>query len=1045
MELLDETDNQPLKEFSMKTISTVLVFILLWTATGILAFDTPDVVYIRATIDRTNELAKELCLRYSVTGGGEDYVDLIVPRSELDDLAKQLPSFEVIYNSEQERIDQTVGADYEDYFHDYTEMVQILNQAEVDHPSIVKVQHLGFSVENRYIMGAKISDNPLTEEDEPEFRVIGLHHGNELMGTEMNLNLLEYLTDNYGVDSTITNLIDNTEIWIIPMMNPDGRMATPYPTRYNANGVDLNRDYGYMWNYVTPGRFSQPETRSIRNNGLDNAFMLSLSYHTSGDIVNYVWNYSSVPTQDDEIISLLSEEYGSYNGYWVVDGYYWYQTYGDCNDWSYGSRSSIDWTIEVADNNIDQVWNLNRDAMITLLQHTDEGIRGIITDADTGEPLEATVTVQEIGYPWYNDPAVGDYHRMLLPGTYTVTYSSPGHVDTTISGITVSDTGATKIDVALRPGGNNYAYQVVSCYFYDADSWPNQYQKNPTNANYALGYPDTVSASLGEGGDVVLDFGQTRLIPNIDGDDFTVYEEDPPDGYNVYASNNFTGPWTYIGAGTGTSSFDIGMGGFNTARYVKIVDDDDGDPYAWYPGCDIDAVVSIPLPDTLIISYESHVMTDTTYGNGNGRIDPGETVELWVSLTNVGNTEATGVTALLSSEDSLITVDIDTASYPDMPGGEGRTSLTPYVITASANFPEGEWAVFDLSISADGGYMFDGSFNELVGMKPILLVDDDDGDNHQQFFTYALDEAGYPYDTWEVISQGAPVYDDIANYRILIWTTGDEYEGTLTSADKTNISQYLDAGGNLFISSQDYLYEHGTDAFATDYLHVDWFSNDVGVSAITGVNGDPISDGLSYTLTYPSGFSNWSDDILPDAEATGVFTNSGYTEKAVGAVDYYGCIRYPASGNATFKTVFFAVPFEAFPLGGGSTTVMERTIEWFNEAPVAATLELDPDTTSIGAGGVLGMQVTVANQLSSEEDFVFWTNVTLPGGGTFPPSGYLLGPVPATLDSMQTVSVHLSHDIPGPTPRLTYTYNAYLSRAGDVIAEDHFDFTVTNK
>ena len=344
----------------MKIKTTLVILCLILTPWSLFAFTTPDVVTLRAKVERSSALAREIVLKYTVIGGGENYLDLIVPRSELKELTGALPAYEILYNSQKEKIEKTIGADYEDYFHDYDEMVQILNQTAQDHPDIVRVQGLGFSVEGRVIMAAKVTANPDSEENEPEFRVIGLHHGDELLGTEVNLLLLEYLTDNYGLDSTVTYLVDGTEIWIIPMMNPDGRMATPYPTRYNANGVDLNRDYGYMWNQITPAAFSQPETRAIRNNGLDNTFMLSLSYHTSGDIVNYVWNYSGVPTPDDDIIDPLSQEYGSFNGYWVVHGYYWYPTYVDCNDWSYGSRSSIYWTIEVADYNLDQVLNLNR-------------------------------------------------------------------------------------------------------------------------------------------------------------------------------------------------------------------------------------------------------------------------------------------------------------------------------------------------------------------------------------------------------------------------------------------------------------------------------------------------------------------------------------------------------------------------------------------------------------------------------------------------------------------------------------------------------------
>lgn len=1028
----------------MKRKCAVFALFFLLTATALPAFTTPDVVYLRAKLDRTSDLARELTLRYSVTAGGENYIDLVVPRADLKELAARLPSYEVLYASEREKIEKTVGANFEDDFHDYDETIEAMNQAAADHPDIVRLSVLGYSVQGRSILGARITDNPDIEEEEPEFRMIGLHHGNELMSTEMNLLLLDYLTDNYGSDPTITSLVDGVETWIIPMMNPDGRMATPYPTRYNANGVDLNRDYGYIWNQITPGVFSQPETRAIRNNGLENNFMLSLSFHTSGDVVNYVWNYSAVPAADDEIVAALSEEYGSYNGYWVVEGYYWYQTYGDCNDWSYGSRSDIDWTIEVADNNIDQVWNENRDAIIALMLHTDEGLVGRVTDSVTGEPVEALITVEEMGYPWYNDPAQGDYHRLLFPGTYTVTFSSPGHADTTIADVVVSASFPTTLDVALRPEGTNYASHVVSCYFYDPFSWPSQYLRNPTNANAALGYPDGVSASLGEGGNIVLDFGAERVIPDIQGDDFTVYETETEDGYRVYLSNTFTGPWTQLGNGTGMASFDISDVGFTAARYVKIVDTTGGDAYAWYPGCDIDAVVVAELPLVVALAYTSHEVSDTAYGNGNGRTDPGETVELSVTLMNLGTLDATGVSAVLSSTDSRIEVDVNQSNYPDMPGGAQGTSITPYILTVSTDFPEGQEALLLLDITTDGGNSFQDSLMLLVGKRPILLVDDDGGAAYEEYFTFALNGTGRLYDIWEVAVQGSPSLDDMSGHRVVIWNTGETYEGTLSSTDKMNLADFLDAGGGLLLSSQDYLLEHGLDAFAADYLHVGSYTSDVTVTQMSGVAGDPIGNGLSFTLSYPSGFSNFSDDLLPDAQAAGVFRNTGYGQNPLALVDFYGVIRYPATGWTTFRTVFFAVPFEAVPLGGYAITLMDRAIEWLSEETAVATLDLDPDATIVAAGTALGMQVTAANNFSSEEQFVFWTNVTLPGGATYPPSGYLLGPLNATLDPFESVSVHLSHPVPSKTPRLMYTYNAYLSWGDEVVAEDHFDFTVTD-
>lgn len=88
-----------------------------------------------------------------------------------------------------------------------------------------------------------------------------------------------------------------------------------------------------------------------------------------------------------------------------------------------------------------------------------------------------------------------------------------------------------------------------------------------------------------------MDMGENTPIVDLEGDDFTVHETDYPDGYHVYWSDvPYGGTWNYIGTGYGTTSFDISALSVGSIRYLKIADDDDGDPYEMYPGCDIDAV-----------------------------------------------------------------------------------------------------------------------------------------------------------------------------------------------------------------------------------------------------------------------------------------------------------------------------------------------------------------------------------------------------------------------------------------------------------------------
>jgi len=469
-------------------------------------------------------------------------------------------------------------------FHTYAQMTSELQTIASTYPEIARLYELGQSVQGRVLWGLKITDNPDVEENEPEVRICGNHHGDEYMSAEIPLNLALLLVQNYSSDPTITEMIDTREIWIIPMVNPDGHEAD---TRYNAHGVDLNRNYGYMPESSNP--YSEPETRAMRNNALQNNFVLSLSFHCSGDIVNYIWNYKTQPVADNAAVVVLSNQYGSHNGYWVVEGYDWYQTLGDCNDFSYGCRGDIDWTVEVQSSNEDQAWNLNRDAMLEIIDAADMGLTGVVTNANTGQPVPATIWVEEAFWPCFADPVIGDYHKILLPGAYTVHYQANGFQEEILS-VEVDEGEPTVLNVALHPSPHYFAYQVTTCAYYAPSD---NYQNNPTDGIASLGIPDDSCASLGVGGYIILDmYNQITDVPGAS--DLKVYEGDATsDGYTVYVSSDWQGPWISLGTGMGTAEFDLATGSVESARYVKIIDDGNGNPSEMYPGVDIDAVENL--------------------------------------------------------------------------------------------------------------------------------------------------------------------------------------------------------------------------------------------------------------------------------------------------------------------------------------------------------------------------------------------------------------------------------------------------------------------
>ena len=481
-------------------------------------------------------------------------------------------------------------------FTTYTAMTAELEQLALDHPARARLVSYGRSVQGREMWALEVTSNPDIEEFEPEVRIVGAHHGNEKMATEICMNLAHLLLEGYGSDPAITTLVDTREVWIVPMVNPDGFTAN---SRYNAHSIDLNRNYGYMWENEGPEAFSEPETRAMRDLAVDNSFSLSLSFHTSGDIVNSVWNYTPDYTADDEVVWRLTEDYAAFNGYWAVRGWYWYETHGDCNDWSYGARGDIDWTIETASSNETAVWNANRDAILHIIDAAGWGIHGQVRDLVTGEPLRARVFIDGNEWPAHTDPVAGDFHKTLLGGTYDVRICANGYQDALLFGVVVPEDGSVILDVALQPGSGRYADRVEQANCPD----PSSLYQNATVSMAMLGAPDGVGYAIGRGGDVVLDLGPDSALQDGAGDDLLVLESDEDaivERCDVYVGNEPFGPWVFLGVAEGTSSFDLLGTGLAEARFVRIEDDGDGSYNGSYPGYELDAIESTGLDPTSV-------------------------------------------------------------------------------------------------------------------------------------------------------------------------------------------------------------------------------------------------------------------------------------------------------------------------------------------------------------------------------------------------------------------------------------------------------------
>jgi len=305
----------------------------------------------------------------------------IVADSEVMDgfNGQSIPFILEIHNlSPDNQIDVSIQGGANGDFHSYVELERDFLDLENTFPDLAKVYDIGDSLESRNIYALKISDNVLNDEDEAEALFLGCHHAREWISVEVPYLFGKYLLENYHQDVSIKNIVDQSEIWIVPLVNPDGLEYSIHYYRYwrknrrdngdGTYGVDLNRNYGYQWGYDNNGSspntgsetyrgtapFSEPESLAIRDLFAQHHFLSLISYHSYGGVILYPWGYTfQSPDQDallKDLASNMSQQMQTVNGTFYSFGQAsgsLYTTNGDTTDWSFGIYGIPSFTIEL--------------------------------------------------------------------------------------------------------------------------------------------------------------------------------------------------------------------------------------------------------------------------------------------------------------------------------------------------------------------------------------------------------------------------------------------------------------------------------------------------------------------------------------------------------------------------------------------------------------------------------------------------------------------------------------------------------------------------
>ena len=273
----------------------------------------------------------------------------------------------------------------------YQEMIDMLDAMANQFPGLISVRapvgteqtHQG-----RELQWVRISDNPDVDEDEPEILYTALHHAREPMSMMQMMYYMWYILENYSGNSEIKYLVDNTEMYFIPCVNPDGYIYNHSIEpdggglwRKNMrdnngddvflekdDGVDLNRNYAFQWGlddegssshpgsnvYRGEAAFSEPETRAVRDFISDHDFLFALNYHAYGNFLLIPWGFNGVHNPDSIAFVNYGELMAIENGYEIgtTEETLGYLTNGVASDWMYASHDIVAITPELGDEEV---------------------------------------------------------------------------------------------------------------------------------------------------------------------------------------------------------------------------------------------------------------------------------------------------------------------------------------------------------------------------------------------------------------------------------------------------------------------------------------------------------------------------------------------------------------------------------------------------------------------------------------------------------------------------------------------------------------------
>lgn len=388
--------------------------------------------YEVAGITTAKERTKLARTGVAIDGATDELVVITADKAEAAELRASGYTLTARPGPEERDVKAAAPSDY----HTYEEMMTAVDGYVEQYPELVSKEVIGTSHEGRDIIAVKLSADVAEDRDTPEVLFTHNQHAREHLTVEMALFTLEEFTSGYGTDDRVTKVLDEREVWVIPSVNPDGKVYDQESGQFrmwrknrqpnegtNAVGTDLNRNWSYEWGccggsssnpasetYRGPSAASAPETQVVqefvrsRVVGGEQQIKAHIDFHTYGELVLWPYGYTyddTAPgmTQDDhDVFETVGTQMADSNGYTPQQASDLYLTDGAVDDWMWGDQKIFSYTFEMYPTSgspdgfyppgsvIEEETARNKEAQLILLENADCMYRSI---GKEGEYCEA--------------------------------------------------------------------------------------------------------------------------------------------------------------------------------------------------------------------------------------------------------------------------------------------------------------------------------------------------------------------------------------------------------------------------------------------------------------------------------------------------------------------------------------------------------------------------------------------------------------------------------------------------------------------------------